>query len=126
MLREIAVNLHQAELPSNPKKHSLVVPLQECSSRLVTSVRPAPIVTSNKVEVPARTVLVNSTHTTEELEHQRSMKQLRMELESAHQAGKLAQQEIDQLRAKTECVVCLDKERDAVLFPCMQASCCHM
>ena len=98
----------------------------EMCSRLVTSARPAPVVASNKVEVPARTVLVNSTHTTEELEHQRSMQQLRMELESAHQAGKLAQQEIDQLRAKTECVVCLDKERDAVLFPCMQASCCHM
>ena len=139
VLCEIAINLHQAELPSKPSKQSLNVPYQECSSRLVTSVRPAPIVTRNKVEVPTCTVLANSTQTIEESEHQRSMQQLRMELQAAHQAvqehqssmqqlesqSKLAQQENDQLRAKTECAVCLDGERDAVLFPCMHASCCH-
>ena len=168
VLCEIAVNLHQAELPSKPSKHHLVVPLQECSSRLVTSVRPAPIVTSNKMEVSACTVLANSAQTIEESEHQRSMQQLRMELEAAHQAiqehqsciqehqtahqssmqqlrtqlaqvtqehqgsmqqlesqSKLDRQEIDHLRAKTECAVCLDGERNAVLFPCMHASCCH-
>ena len=162
VLCEIAVNLHQAELPSKPKKHHLAVPLQECSNRLIASVRPAPIVTSNKVEVPTCTVLANSTQTIEESEHQRSMQQLRMELEAAHRSSiqqlrtelmqvaqeyqssmqqlesqhqsamqqlesqsKLAQQENDQLRAKTECAVCLDGERDAVLFPCMHASCCH-
>ena len=162
VLREIAVNLHQAALPSKPSKHSLAAPYHQCSSRLVTSVRPAPIVTSNKVEVPRCTVLANSTQITEEIEHQRSVQQLKMELEAAHQSSiqqlrtqltqvteeyqnsvqqlesqhqssmqqmesqsKLAQQEIAQLRAKTECAVCLDGERDAVLFPCMHASCCH-
>jgi len=176
MLCEIAVSLQQAELLSKPKRHGLAIPHQEYSNRLVTSVRPAPIEISTKVKVPACTVLVNSTQTIEESEHQRSMQQLRMELEAAHQSSmmqlrtqltqvteeyqssiqehqgsmqqlesqhqssiqghqsliqqlesqsKLAQQEIDQLRAKTECAVCLDGERDAVLFPCMHASCCH-
>jgi len=59
-------------------------------------------------------------------EHQSSMQHLTSQHQSSmQQQSKLAQQEIDQLLAKTECAVCLDGERDAVLFPCMHASCCH-
>ena len=54
------------------------------------------------------------------LELQHSRQQSASQIQQLHQA-RLG---TDELRAKTECAVCFDGERDAVLFPCMH-SCCY-
>ena len=41
--------------------------------------------------------------------------------ESKHQYTRL---ETDELQAKTECGMCFEEERDAMVFPCLHVSCC--
>ena len=179
--RELSANSSQVEPSVQLSKHSSPSPSLEHSSKSATLMRPTPIVTNSKVEAPPCTVLVNSTQTAEEAEHQTTIRHPRMRLEAEHQRSiiqleqqhqisiqhlrirleaehqrsiiqleqqhqvsiqhlgtrleaeyqrsmqqsKLAEQEIAQLRVKTECAVCLDGDRNAVLFPCTHASCCY-